>query len=492
MRVAAASLALVALMIAGAGCRDGNRGLNGAVEARIANVENGVLPAVVVKDGAAETFTITEMMARLEIPGVSVAVIDEGRIAWARSYGLARVGGEPLEEHSLLQAASLSKPVVAMAALSLVEEGRLDLDTDVNRYLRSWRIPENEFTREEKVTLRRLLSHTAGVVSFTHDDGAPADQAPTLLQILNGEPPAHETPVTVDLVPGTQRRYYNEGYAIVQQLIVDVTGRPFPKVMRDRVLDPLGMDQSTFEQPLSETWLPRAATGHIGDGHPVEGKGLVYTNMGAGGLWTTPHDLARFVLEIQRSLAGESNRVLSREMVTLMLDDPELGSGLGLGVAGEGEGRRFGHHGRNYGFVATFRAQARGGRGVVVMSNSGKAIPLLEGIMLAVAAEYDWPGDVRPREIEPVHLSEAELRAYTGRYALGGDYFVTIDLAGGRLTITHFEGEDILIPASETLFYQQLDGIELTFVKDEQGRVIAISIMDGRLTLTRVEEAGER
>jgi CubicO group peptidase (beta-lactamase class C family) len=491
MRYIAAGLVPVVLALVFPGCRSANRMMDDALDARIANVESGVLPAVVVKGESSASFTIEGMMEKLSIPGVSVAVIDEGRLSWSRSYGLAHVGGESLEENSLLQAASVSKPVVAMGALSLVEEGRLDLDTDVNRYLRSGRVPENEFTREEKVTLRRLLGHTAGVVSFNHDDGAPAGEAPTLLQILNGEPPAHGTPVTIDLVPGTQRRYSNEGYAIIQQLLIDVTGKPFPEVMHDRVLGPLEMEHSTFEQPLPKEWLARAATGHIGDGQPVDGKGLVYTNMGAGGLWTTPSDLAKFALEIQQSLAGESNRILSREMTALMLEDPQSGSGLGLGIAGEGEGLRFGHHGHNYGFMCSFKALVRGGCGVAIMSNSNKAIPLLEGITLAVAAEYDWPGGPRPREIEPSALGEGELQAYTGRYVVGDDYFVTIGLAGGRLTITHFEGEDVLIPSSETLFYQQLDGIELTFVKDEEGNVTAISLMDGRLTLTRVNEEAE-
>lgn len=481
MRTMAMGFALAMLM---AGCRglesEGEKG-------KIANVEKGILPAVVVKGERDMAFTMEAMMAKLNVPGVSVTVIEQGRIAWARAYGRAHVDGESLSVNNLFQAASVSKPLVAMAVLSLVEAGLLDLDSDVNRYLKSWQVPENDFTQTEKVTLRRLLSHTAGVVSFTHDDGAPLGRVPTLLQILKGEPPAHETPVVVDCVPGTERRYSNEGYAIIQQVMEDVTGRPFPELMRACILAPLGMTCSTFEQPLSEKQLVRAATGHIGSGEPVEGKGLIYANMAAGGLWTTPTDLAKFALEIQRSVAGESNRVLSQEMTARMLEDPEIGTSLGWGVMGEGRERRFGHHGRSYGFVCTLRAMVAEGHGVVVMSNSGKAIPLLEGIALAVAAQYDWPGDLKPREVEPVALSESKLRAYTGRYVIGGDYFVTIGMAGGRLTITHFEGEDVLIPASDTKFYQQLDGIELNFLKDEDGVITAISLMDGRLTLTRAD-----
>lgn len=468
-------------------CTSTNRTTSKSLNDRISNVELGVLPAVVVKGATPSTFAIEEMMERLSIPGVSVAVINEGRIEWAKSYGVTEAGGPPLDRDVLFQAGSVSKPVVAMVALTLVEEGRLDLDVDVNRYLSSWLVPENEFTREEKVTLRRLLSHTAGVSSFLDDDGAPAGEVPTLLEILSGKWSTRPTPVTVDLVPGSQMRYSNEGYAIVQQLLVDVEDKPFPEIMKERVLKPLGMSHSTFQQPLPEDMLRRAATGHIGSGEPVAGKGFIYNNMAAGGLWTTPSDLATFAMEIQRSLMGESNRVLTREMTELMLADPVSGYGLGLGTSGEGNGRSFGHSGHNRGFLCRLKALTEDLRGVVIMSNSNKAIPLLQGITFAVAEEYDWPGDIAPRKIEPFDLGPEELRAYTGRYVVGGDYFVTIGLEATGLTISHFEGQDVLIPASDTLFYQQLDGIELTFVKNERGEIDAISLMDGRLTLTRAE-----
>lgn len=474
------------IVLALTGCLTGNQGAQRSLEPRIRNVETGVPPAVIVKGEAPDMFSITEMMAKLNVPGVSVAVIDQGKIQWAECYGVKEVGEEPLTVNTLFQAGSVSKPIVAMAALSLVAEGTLDLDVDVNRYLKSWRVPENELTGREKVTLRRLLSHTAGVSSFLADDGGPAGEAPTLLQILNGEPPAEGGPVSVDLVPGSEQRYSNEGYAIIQQLLIDVEGKPFPRIMKERVLEPLKMDRSTFAQPLPESLLPVAATGHIGAGEPIEDKGLIYHNMGAGGLWTTPSDLARFAVEIQRSITGESSSVLPGEMTSAMLDDPVSGYGLGLGARGVGLGRTFGHSGHNAGFLCHMKALAEGGQGVVVMANSNKAIPLLEGITMAVAREYEWPGDIAPREIEPFEITEEELSTYCGQYVIG-DYVVTIGMEKECLTISHFEGEDTLIPASDTLFLQQLDGIELTFVKDGQNQVEAISLMGGRLTLTRIE-----
>jgi CubicO group peptidase (beta-lactamase class C family) len=290
------------------------------------------------------------------------------------------------------------------------------------------------------------------------------------------------------MVPGSGHRYSNEGYAIVQQLLVDVEGKPFPQIMNERVLKPLGMNHSTFEQPLPASLLTGAAAGHIGDGDPIPGRGYVYYNMGAGGLWSTASDLAAFALEIQRSAAGRSNTVLPQELTQLMLRDPLTGHGLGLNVKGEGASATFSHYGHNMGFICRLIATVEGGEGVVVMSNSNKSIPLVEGITFAVAKEYDWSNAAQPRVIEPLEITEEALRAYTGTFMLG-DYPVLIGLAGGRLTISHLEGEDVLLPISDTVFLQQLDGIELKFLKNDRGEIDAMSLMDGHVRLTRVEDS---
>lgn len=376
-------ICIVALMtITLCNCTDAISKQTERLNARIERIENGVLPAVVIKGETSGVFSISGIMKKLSIPGVSVAVINEGRIEWAKSYGLKEVGDGPLEKDTFFQAASVSKPVVAMAALSLVEEGKLDLDADVNTYLTSWKVPENEFTKEEKVTLRRLLSHTAGVSSFDVDEGTTGENVPTLLQILNGDKPAKPDPVTVDMVPGSQWRYSNEGYAIVQQLLIDVEVKSFTEVMKERVLAPLGMEHSTFDQPLQNEKLELAATGHIGDGEPIEGKSLIYANLGAGGLWTTPSDLAKFAIEIQKSFFGESNKVLSKEIIETMLTVVAHDYGLGIGVKGEGEGKSFGHSGHNAGFFCRLKGLVNEGRGVVIMANSNKAIPLMWRVLL--------------------------------------------------------------------------------------------------------------
>ena len=202
------------------------------------------------------------IMRQLQMPGLSIAVIDNFQIAWAKGYGVTAVGSTtPVSPDTLFQTGSISKPVAAMGTMHLVQEGKLSLDEDVNKKLLNWKVPENEFTREQKVTLRRLMSHSAGTTVHGFPGYPVGGPIPTLVQVLNGEPPANTKPIVVDIVPGTQWRYSGGGVTIEQQLVLDVTGKPFPQFMRETVLDKIGMDHSTYEQPLPPAKAAMAASG---------------------------------------------------------------------------------------------------------------------------------------------------------------------------------------------------------------------------------------
>ena len=286
---------------------------------RIERVENGLLPAAVLKGETPARMKLTVRMQFYKTPAVSIAVINDGRIEWARAYGVLEAGGkEEATPETLFQAASISKPLSALAALHLVEQGKLDLDADVNKRLISWKVPENEFTKDQKVTVRRLLTHSAGL-TVSGFLGYPSDEAlPSLRQILEGEKPANSAAIRVDVVPGTKFRYAGGGYVVLQQLMVDVTARSFPELMQKTVLEKLGMSHSTFQQPLSPEHAA-AAAGHLPDGKEIKGKWFVYPELAPAGLWTTPTDLARFVIELQQSRLGKSNKVLSTSMTNQML-----------------------------------------------------------------------------------------------------------------------------------------------------------------------------
>ena len=333
---------------------------------------------------------LDKLMELFNVTGLSIAVIDDYKIAWAKGYGVTdMVSNKPVTTKTLFQAGSISKPVAATGALHLVEQGKLSLDEDVNQELKTWKVPENEFTKTEKVTLRRLMSHTAGLTVHGfpgYDVDAPL---PTLVQILNGEKPANTEPIRVESVPGAKENYSGGGITIEQQLMIDVTGKPFPEFMRESVLEKIGMKDSSYQQPLPANWASRTATGTFMDGKPVHGRWHVYPEMAAAGLWTTPTDLAMFAIEITLSKQGKANHALSKKMTNEMLT-PVLGeAGLGFFLEKKNPGQ-FDHNGADEGFQAILTMNTETGKGVVIMANSDFGIAIGDALVRSIANEYGW------------------------------------------------------------------------------------------------------
>ena len=346
------------------------------------------------------------------IPGLSLAIIDGGKIVKARGYGVTDTRSHtPVTADTLFQAGSISKAVTALGALRLVEQGRLSLDEDVNTKLTSWKVPDNAFTLREKVTLRRLLSHTAGMTVHGFDGYAAGKPRPTLVQVLNGEKPANSPPVRVDTVPGSKWRYSGGGYTVVQQLMQDVTGDSFPAFMQRNVLAPLGMSQSSYRQPLPPEQARFAATGHGPDGVPVAGRWHIYPEMAAAGLWTTASDLARFAIGVQRSLAGTASPVISQAMTRQMLTNQKDNDGLGLFLRGSGHTLIFQHNGVDEGFDAMLTAYAEAGKGAAIMVNANSSPSLVSHLLEAIARQYNWPDYPLTPEYNPIPDREPAVTA---------------------------------------------------------------------------------
>src|SRR5262245_12316245 len=330
-----------------------------APDAQIEQVENGLRPPVLIEGD--KTWTLADRMKHYGVPGVSVAVIRDSKIEWAKAYGLADVEAkQPVTSSTLFQAGSISKPVAAMGALTLVEAGKLKLNADINTYLTSWKLPGNAHTAKSPVTLEGLLSHTAGLTVHGFPGYAAGSPVPTVPQVLDGSPPANTAAVRVDLDPGTQYRYSGGGYTIAQLAMTDVTGQAFPALMQRLVLGPLGMKSSTYEQPLPAALVPGAAAGYRDDGKPVEGKRPVYPEMAAAGLWTTASDLSRFAIGVQRMLAG-GRGPLTKTSVETMLTPRLEGYALGFGIRDAGDSVYFEHGGADEGFQAQLTANAKRG-----------------------------------------------------------------------------------------------------------------------------------
>jgi CubicO group peptidase (beta-lactamase class C family) len=329
---------------------------------------------------------VPDRMAHYHVPGLSLACIHNGSVEWIQAFGAARVGTEPVTPETLFQASSISMPVTAVAVLRLVEQGKLSLDVDVSQYLKNWKLPRNRFTEQNKVTLRELLSHTAGATAHGFQDYPDGQKVPTPLQVLNGESPANSAPVTIDFVPGTKFRYAGGNYAIIEQILVDVRDEPFPALMQHLVLQPLRMIHSTFQQPAPEQLGHLIATPHDRHGNAIAGG--PYT-IPVESLWTTPSDLALFALAVQEAFAGKSGAVLSSSTARQMLRPLRGFYALGFSIAGNGPNRYFWHPAASTGFSAVFFAYEKGD-GMALMANSQYSKALMSEIIQGLAKQYGW------------------------------------------------------------------------------------------------------
>jgi CubicO group peptidase (beta-lactamase class C family) len=450
---------------------------------RIRRIENGLLPPVIFQGQEIPQLTIVARMQFYKTPGVSVAVVRDGKIEWAKGYGTTeKDGNQKVTTETIFQAASVSKSVAALTALRLVQEGRLKLDEDVNRSLVSWKVPENEFTKQKKVTLRQLLAHTSGLSVHGFQGFAAGTQPAALLQTLDGAPPANSAPVRVDAVPGSRWRYSGGGYSVMEQLLIDAVGKPFPAIVQEKVLRPLKMNHSNFEQPLSPKLKTNAASGHLANGEKVEGGWNVYPTLAAAGMWTTASDLARFAIEIQKSAQGKSNKILNAKLTNEMLTPQLENWGLGLTIQGEGRSRRFSHGGSTTGYRAFMIAYVETGQGAVVMTNSDNGEMLFDEILRSIAREYNW-SDFQPTEKTVAVVNPQIFESYVGQYEFPTGMILTISTENGKM-YGKLPGNPRaeFFPESETKYFLSVPGNpEVTFVKNEKGEVTGFNLLiEGR------------
>ena len=443
-----------------------------------ARIEHGLRPAVRLLDRADTTFDLLERMRFYHVPGVSIAVVDGDRVVWAKGFGVKAFGGsEPVDTSTLFLAGSISKPVFATGLLKLVEDGKLDLDKDVNGYLRSWHLPEGAFTRDQKVTLRRLLSHSAGLTVWGFPGYEIGTTVPTIQQVLNGDKPANTPAVRSDTFPGSRWRYSGGGITIAQLVAGEVTGEAFPELMRRLVLRPAMMVHSTYENPPPPPYARFVASGHEKRDTVVPGGYHVYPEMAAAGLWTTASDLGRWGLSIMRAYHGATGGPLSPTMVKQMLtpqvevpasfSGPEKSYwGLGVQLQGAGDSLRFSHGGRDEGFVADLVMWPARRRGIVIMTN-GVSGGLLQEIERAFGVEYGLTTAARiDKRLSPVPAST--LDSLPGRYlvARGRDTIsVAVTRRGDELWLSSSNDptETRLLPQATDSFFDLVTGVNWSF-----------------------------
>ena len=451
------------------------------VQARIKQVEQGLSGRFLVKDEPKHT--LKERMAFYHINGLSIAVIHNYRIEWAKGYGWADSADQrPVTTQTLFQTASISKSLNAVGVLKLVQDGRLNLYTDINKYLTSWKFPYDSLSKGKKITVANLLSHTAGLTIHGVPGYSRGDTLPTLQQILDGRRPANTGAVRSMYEPGIKSEYSGGGTTITQLIVMDITHERYDKFMQDNVLKPLGMNSSFYTQPAPPDKRALLATAYHNDGKEVAGKYHIYPEEAPAGLWTNPTDLSQYIIETQNSYAGRSAKVLTQEYTKLRLSPyVDSSAALGVFVSKIGADTYFQHGGANEGFRSQYYGSIDGGNGVVVMVNSDNG-GILQEVVGSVAVVYGWKGFYEPEVKKVFPLQPAQLKTYEARFKYRGanELYLTVSAKSDRLEILQeWDGQKVdFLPGSSTAFFSPDAGIEIKFIRSDDGSTNALSIFD--------------
>ena len=459
---------------------------NIALTERIKQVENNLIPYVPVE--GFKGWNILDRMKYYKVPGLSIAVIKDYKIDWSKAYGLADTTSlKPVTTKTMFSAGSISKFLMAATALKLVEEGKMSLDSPINNYLVSWKIAENDFTKKTPVTLRMLLSHSGGTSQSSYFGFTPqTNPLPNIVEILNGAKVAQTRPVVVNSEPGKEFRYSGGGSMIAQMALMDISKSGFSDLTKQVLFDKLGMSNSTFEQPLPKKFEKQTA-GAYSAASWFKGMPYVYPQQAAAGLYTTPTDLAKFFIDIQKSYINKGT-VLSQAITKQMLapqvnvSDGSYKEQMGIGPFllqrtdnKNPNGIYFEFTGVNAGFLAYGMASVTGGNGVVIMLNSGDdQNGIGKEIRRAVAKVYNWTNFL-PEEIKPIKLSNQQLDKLTGRYRKSFDEVVYLSREKNYLVETINEGNDIYsFPISNDTIVLTDYNVKAFFKFDDNGKPISL------------------
>ncbi len=436
-------------------------------ESEITAIENGLILPIIVKSDSLKTFNISERMEYHKVPGMSIALVKEGELRWAKGYGIANTEtGTPVTESTMFQAGSISKPIAALAALKLMEEGKLDLDEDVNQYLTEWKVPENRFTGEEKVTIRRLLTHTAGMTVHGFPGYSQTDTFPSINTVLNGE--GNTAKIVVDTFPDAIWRYSGGGYTVMEKAVEDISGMPLEEYMAKNIFPELDMLNSTYEQPISAPYQKNVSSAYDSKGELYEGHWHNYPEQAAAGLWTTPTNLAKYCMAVQDINMNQKDGFLSYETISKMLTKHKNDWGLGPSLVWDGDSLRFQHGGKNAGFTNSMIAFANRGDAVIVMTSADNGMNLIQEVLRSVSKYYDW-GIYNPREVEIIDIEETQLDQFIGKYVLDfqvdgiGDYFITVEKIENGLKVydPNNDEENRLYPISDSTYIDLISGDEI-------------------------------
>jgi CubicO group peptidase (beta-lactamase class C family) len=454
------------------------------IEERIRQVENSLSPSVIYGDSMLNG-NISERMQALKINGISIAVIKNYKLEWAKGYGWAdSVEGREVTTNTRFQAASISKSLNSLGVLKLVQDGKIDPEADINMYLRTWKFPYDTVSKGKKINIYNLLSHTAGLDIHGFPGYERNAFIPNIYQVLKGEKPANTKKVKSLFEPGLKFKYSGGGTTISQLIVTDVALMLYADYMQSEVLSPLGMKNSSYKQPPTDTTV--LASGYYANGTRVAGKFHVYPEQAAAGLWTTPTDLAKYIIECQLALEGKSKKVLSPDMMKKRMT-PYIDSNAALGVfiTQRGERKFFNHNGGNEGFVCTSYGSLEGGDGVVIMTNS-ENFNILDELTNSVARVYGWKDFYKPEFKKIQKLAREDLDNFVGNFKLGNDT-LTISICDEELCLQQngqpLSGFKMIFTGNDNFSVREVPSASFKAMRNEKGYVEALQLQQNGVNL---------
>jgi CubicO group peptidase (beta-lactamase class C family) len=460
-----------------------------ALQQKINAVENSLAPNIIFGDTIPKG-NLEKRMKETSIQGLSIAVIRDYKIEWAKGYGWADVEEKrKVTTETRFQAASISKSINSLGLLKLAEMGKLDPEADINNYLTSWKFPYDTVSKNKKISVNNLLSHTAGLDIHGFPGYKKTDSIPTIQEVLDGKRPANTKPVRSLFEPGTKFKYSGGGTTISQLILTDITKSSYAGWMEKNVLQPLAMTNSSYQQPPAAGAL---ATGYYGNGESVKGKYHIYPEQAAAGLWTTPTDLAKYIIECQLAFEGRSNKVLSPAMMKKRLT-PYIDSNAALGVFIENRKGQlyFNHNGGNEAFLCTSYGSMQGGNGVVIMIN-GDNFAVVGELLNSVATVYDWKGFYTPTFKQVVTIPKDTLQQFVGNFLLVKDT-LSISFCGNDLCIKQNgqppSGFQMIFSDNSNFSIREVPNAAFTVIRNAAGKVEGLQLKQGsaNMRLPKIE-----
>ena len=445
-------------------------------------IYEGLQSNVRIAGKPSELSTLKERMVHHKVPGVSIAFLQDNKILWTHTEGVTDfVSNKAIDKNTIFQAASISKPVFATVLMKYRQQHGLNLDAPVNDLLTSWKLPTHQWAASSPVTLRRLLSHSAGTTVHGFGGYATGEKVPSILAVLNGTKPSNSAAVIVDIEPDTQFRYSGGGTTLAQLVLQDISGVSLPEMAQSSVFGPLGMARSRYSQPLGSDLGSNAAAPFNSNGEPIEGGAHTYATLAAAGLWTTPSDLMVFASKIQQSARGTDNRFLDQTTATEMLTPQMKPVGIGFFLGGGDAVTTFGHGGANAGFRADLFAHINTGDGIAIMTNSDNGGALIEEIKNRAAEIYGWP-EIYPNIKTIAPFSEGLQSSFVGTYEIKKPILAMLNIRidGENLVVNlpeYIEDVPFHIESAEHIF--SLNGIDMDVVRDSDGAVEKLEFWGG-------------